>query len=61
MSVLSAIVSTTPDNGGMRLVLLLLVLVAIVLLLAGCTIALLTFINQRKASTASHQLQSENT
>jgi flagellar basal body-associated protein FliL len=64
MSTLSIIISSTSDNGATRLVLLSLVLVAVVLLLAGSTIAILTFINQRKASQASipsNQLQGENT
>jgi hypothetical protein len=64
MSTLSIIISSTSDNGATRLVLLSLVLVAVVLLLAGSTIAILTFINQRKASLASippNQLQGENT
>ncbi len=64
MSTLSIIISSTSGNGATRLVLLSLVLVAVVLLLAGSTIAILTFINQRKASQASipsNQLQGENT
>ena len=40
-------VSTTSDN-GMRFVLLALLLVAVVLLLAGATIAVLTWRSQRK-------------
>ncbi len=64
MSALSAILLNISGNGATRLVLLFLVLVAVVLLLAGSTIALLTFINQRTASQASipsKQLQGENT
>lgn len=64
MSTLSIIISSTSDNGATRLVLLSLVLVAVVLLLAGSTIALLTFINQHNASQASipsNQLKGENT
>ena len=64
MSALSAILLNTSDNGATRLVLLSLVLVAAVLLLAGSIIAILTFINQRKASLASipaNQPQGENT
>ena len=51
------IVLSTPDNGGVRLVLLSCVLVAVVLLLAGSTIAVLTWVNQRRASVASDQLE----
>ncbi len=64
MPIPSAILLSAPDNEGTRLILLSLLLIAVVLLLAGSAIALLTFINQRKANLAGispNQLQSENT
>ncbi len=52
------IVLSVPDNGGVRFVLLSCVLVAVVLLLAGSTIAVLTWVNQRRASITSDQAES---
>ncbi|QBD82375.1 hypothetical protein EPA93_42945 [Ktedonosporobacter rubrisoli] len=43
---------TVAESGGIRALLLVLVLVAIVLLLAGAAIAVLTFLNLRKAQAA---------
>ncbi|MDQ2905042.1 MAG: hypothetical protein M3Y81_16000 [Chloroflexota bacterium] len=46
------ILSSAADNSGMRVLLLALVLLAVLLILIGCTIALLTFLNLRKARMA---------
>jgi NhaP-type Na+/H+ and K+/H+ antiporter len=44
------VASSGVDNGGViRIVLFVMVLVAVALLLAGCTIALMTFYKQFKA------------
>lgn len=51
-------------TGGMRFVLLSLLLVAVVLLCTGCTIAVLTFLRQRKESLMpvnAERLESERT
>ncbi len=46
------ILSSAADNSGMRVLLLALVLLAVLLILLGCIIALLTFLNLRKARMA---------
>ncbi len=46
------ILSSAAANGGMRMLLLALVLLAVLLILLGCIIALLTFLNVRKARMA---------
>lgn len=48
MVVLGLLALSTTDS-GMRFVLLSLLLVAVLLLCTGCTIAVLTFLSQRKA------------
>jgi hypothetical protein len=61
MSTLSVIASSALDNAGTRLILFSLILFAMALLLVGCTIALLTYVNQRKARSSAHRAYSENT
>ncbi len=48
MLVLEMFVASAASDNGMRFVLLALLLVAVVLLLAGATIAILTWRNQRR-------------
>lgn len=63
MVVLGVLAQSTTDS-GMRVVLLSLLLVAVLLLCTGCTIAVLTFLRQRKASfmpTNAERLESERT
>jgi CHASE1-domain containing sensor protein len=60
MSVLDIVAASTTDSSGVRVMLLALVLVAIILLLTGCTLALLTLRNQRRATRiAVERLESE--
>jgi hypothetical protein len=64
MDRLALVVLSTVDSGSTRLILLLLVLLAVVLILAGCTIALLTLRKRRKDYNAylhSASLESERT
>jgi len=50
------ITGAADSSGSTRLLLLVLLLIAIVLILAGCSIALLTFRKQRSASNASKRI-----
>jgi hypothetical protein len=53
MAILGVLVlSNAANNDGMRGLLLALVLLAVLLILLGCIIALLTFLNLRKARMA---------
>lgn len=63
MFILGVVALSTTDS-GMRFVLLSLLLVAVVLLCTGCTIAVLTFLRQRKESLMpvnAERLESEKT
>ncbi len=63
MVVLGVLAQSTTDS-GMRIVLLSLLLVAVLLLCTGCTIAVLTFLRQRKATfmpANAERLESERT
>lgn len=63
MFILGVVALSTTDS-GMRFVLLSLLLVAVVLLCTGCTIAVLTFLRQRRASLMpgnAERLESERT
>jgi hypothetical protein len=57
MFVLGILALSAADNGGMRPMLLLLLGVAVILLLAGCSIALLTLRSQRKDRLAFNALE----
>jgi flagellar basal body-associated protein FliL len=63
MVILETVVLAAADDGGMRGILFVLVVIAVLLLIAGATIALMTFFNVRKAQALqpeAAQLEAQN-